>query len=172
MEFDASRLRRGELLAGGGAVVLLVSLLAIPWYGVTSPLAPTAAQLGAATSWNGWHGLAHLRWLVLLTIVLAFALVWLQATRNAPALPSAVGAFLTVIAILTVLALIYRVVINVPGSDSLVSRKAGGFVGLASAIAIVYGAYRSLREEGLPARDARTEVERVPLDPAAPTAHT
>jgi succinate-acetate transporter protein len=70
---------------------------------------------------------------------------------------------LTVLALLTSLALAYRVLINVPGSNSIVDRKAGGFVGLLATIAIFYGGYASMREEGLPERDARTEIETVRL---------
>ena len=35
--------------------------------------------------------------------------------------------------IVTVLVLIYRVLINVPGADSVVDRRAGAYVGLVSA---------------------------------------
>jgi hypothetical protein len=164
MEFDVSRLRRGELIAGGGAVVLLVCLFLLPWYGIKAPFGPTAATLpGAHRSVDGWHGLAHLRWLVLVTIVLALALVWRQAAGRAPALPVSISVILTVVGLLNLVALIYRVLINVPGSDSLVERKPGGFIGLVAAIAVLYGAYRSLREEGLSPGDARTEVETVHL---------
>jgi hypothetical protein len=170
MEFDVSRLRRGELIAGGGAVVLLVCLFLIPWYGIRAPFAQTAATLhGVHRSVDGWHGLAHLRWLVLLTIVLALALVVLQATRRAPALPVSVSVILTVVGLLNLVALIYRVLINVPGPDSQLERRAGAFIGLVAAIAVLYGAYRSLREEGLSDADARTEVETVDLgSPSAP----
>jgi hypothetical protein len=167
VDFDPSRLRRGELIAGGGAVVLAVSLFLLPWYGLRSPLGPTAASLGASTSFDGWNGLSHLRWLVLVTILVALALVWLQATRRAPALPVSASVVLTVLGFLTVLALIYRVVINVPGSDSLVDRKVGAFVGLLAAIVMTYGSYASMREEGLPGRDARTEIETVSLGSSA-----
>jgi hypothetical protein len=168
MKFDGSRLRPGELIAGGGAVVLLASLFGLSWYGVKAPLAPTAATLSRTTSFTGWDGLSHLRWLVLLTAVLALALVWLQGANRAPALPVAVSVILTVIALLDVLALIYRVLIDVPGANSPVDRKAGAFIGLVAAIAIFYGGYRSMRQEGLPKRDARTEIETVTLGPATP----
>ncbi len=71
MQFDLSRLRRGEWIAGGGAVVLAAAMFLLPWYGLESPLGPTAATLGQPTSWDGWHGLTNLRWLVLVTILVA-----------------------------------------------------------------------------------------------------
>jgi hypothetical protein len=168
MEFDGSRLRRGELIAGGGAVVLLGSLFLLPWYGVTPLLAPTASSLGRATSFTGWDGLSHLRWLVLLTGVLALALVWFQGANKAPAVPVSLSVILTAVALLDALALVYRVLINVPGANSHVDQKAGAFVGLVAAIAIFYCGYRSMREEGLSERDARTEIETVELGPTAP----
>ncbi|HWE32952.1 MAG TPA: hypothetical protein VG410_05660 [Solirubrobacteraceae bacterium] len=164
MEFQLSRLRRGEWIVGGGAVVLAAVMFLTPWYGVKSPLGPTAASLGGSTSWDGWNGLTNLRWLVLLTILVAFALVWLQATRRAPALPVTFGVILTLLSLLTTLALIYRVLIDVPGAGSVVERKAGGFVGILATIAICAGGYLSLREEGVASRDEQTEVERVSLD--------
>jgi hypothetical protein len=135
----------------------------LPWYGIKSPFGPTAASLGLTTSLDGWNGLSHLRWLVLITILAALALVWLQAARRAPALPSSFSVIVTVLGLLTSLALVYRVLINVPGSGSLVERKVGGFVGLLASLAIFYGGYLSLREEGLPERDARTEIETAAL---------
>jgi hypothetical protein len=163
VEFDPSRLRRGELIVGGGALALAVAMFLLPWYGVKSVLAPGLALSGHPTSFDGWNGLSHLRWLVLVTLLVAVALVWLQATRRAPALPVTFGMIVTVLGLLTVLALIYRVLINVPGANSLVDRKVGAYVGLIASVAVFYGGYASLRGEGLADRDARTEIETVPL---------
>jgi hypothetical protein len=169
MHFDRSRLRRGELLAGGGAVVLLFSLFLLPWYGVKGLFEPTAATLpGAGLSVDGWHGLSDLRWLTLITVALALALVWLQASRNAPALPVAVSVILTVVGLIEAIALLYRVLINVPGPNSIIDRKVGGFVGLVAAIVLEYGAFRSLREEGISPRDAPSEIEAVTVAPGEP----
>jgi hypothetical protein len=169
MELDVSRLRHGELIAGGGALALLLDLFTLNWYGFKSPYAPTASTLVGSTSYNGWHGLEHGHWLLLFTIVIALALVWFQATRRAPAIPAAVSMILIIVALLNVLALIYRVLINQPGPNSLVTEKAGAYVGLAAAVAILVGGYLSLRDEGVSARDAWSTVETVPLDPNAPT---
>src|SRR5262249_38081062 len=88
VDFDPSRLRRGEWLVGGGALVLVVSLF-VPWY----------------ASLNGWHGLENLRWLVLVTVLVALALVWFQATRRSPAVPVTFSAMVIVVGLLNLIAL-------------------------------------------------------------------
>ena len=67
---------------------------------------------------------------------------------------------------LTALVLIYRVLINVPGPNDVVSRDVGGFVGLVASFAIAYSGYRSLREEGLAPQDAPKEIPTIHLDQA------
>jgi hypothetical protein len=161
MDLDPSRLRRGELIVGASAVVLLASMFALKWYGLSGAIAPTASRLGQPTSWNGWNGLTHVRWLVLLTVAAALLLVFLQATRRAPALPVSMSVIVTVLGFLTALALVYRVLINEPGSDNLVDPKAGAFVALISGLVLAYGGYRSMRQEGIAARDAPGEIETV-----------
>jgi hypothetical protein len=137
MDFDASRLRRGELLAGAGAVLLLVFMLAGKWAG----------------SRSGWEALVSLRWLVAVTIGAAFGLVVVQTTRRAPAVPVTMSLIVTVLGIITVLALIYRVLINPPAQE-----HAAAYLGLLSAIGLAYGGYLSMREEGIARRDAPRDI--------------
>jgi hypothetical protein len=162
MDFDPSRLSRAELLVGAGAVVLLASMFFLEWYGFGGQPAPTG-PLGSSTSVNGWYALTTIRWLELVTIVCALWLAYLQASRRAPALPVSLSVIVTVLAFLTSLALLYRVLINEPGPDSLVEQKPGAFVGLLAAIVIVYGGYRSMRQEGIADKDAPAEIETVRL---------
>jgi hypothetical protein len=154
MDLDLSRLRHGEVIVGVGAVVLLASMFAFDWFGVSGQ---------AGHSITGWNALTHVRWLVLVCCICALALVYLQVSRRAPALPVALSVIVNVVGVLTVLALLYRVVINEPGPDSLVSQKPGAFVGLAAAIAIAYGSYASMRQEGIAERDAPREIETIRL---------
>jgi prepilin signal peptidase PulO-like enzyme (type II secretory pathway) len=141
MDADPARLRRGELLAGTGAVLLLVFMLAGKWYGHGG---------GART---GWEALTTLRWLLVVTIAAAFALVLAQITRRAPAVPVTLSLAVTLLGLISVLALIYRVLISAPAHE-----QAGAFLGLISALGLAYGGFLSLREEGIAHRDAPSEI--------------
>lgn len=141
MEFVPSRLRRGELLVGASATLLLVFMLASTWYDRPS---------GSLT---GWQALTDLRWLELATIVVAFGLVLAQMTRRAPAVPATMSLLVTVIGIINLLALIYRVLINAPAHEQV-----GAFLALASALGIAWGGYLSLRQEGIARRDEPREI--------------
>jgi hypothetical protein len=166
MDVDPSRLRRGEIIVGAASVVLLASMFVLEWYGLTAQLRPTAASLGSSTSVNGWDALTNVRWLMLLTIACGLALVYVQAARRAPAIPVTLSVLVTVLGLITVLVLIYRVLINEPGNDAVVEQEAGAFVGLASAIAIVIGGYLSMRDEGIADKDAPADIETVSMGPA------
>lgn len=166
MRFQWSRLRRAEVVAGVAAVVLLAAMFVLPWYGYKGDLAPLAARLGVSTSRDAWNSLSTTRWLILLTIVAALALVYLQATRPAPALPATFSLFVALLGGLTTLVLIYRVLINVPGPNDVVSRDVGGYVGLLASIAISFAGYRSLREEGIAPQDAPQQIATIHFDEA------
>jgi hypothetical protein len=158
MGFQWSRVRLGEIVAAFAAGLLLVSMFVLPWYGYKGELAPLAAKLGVSTTHDAWTSLSTARWVLLLTIVTSLALLYLQATRSAPALPATFSLFVAVLGGLSALVLIYRVLINVPGPNDIVSRDVGGFVGLICCCAIAYGGCRSLREEGIAPQDAPAEI--------------
>jgi hypothetical protein len=141
MGFDASRLRRGEVLAAAGGVLLLAFMFAGKWYGTGSHAR------------TGWEALTTLRWLVVVTIALAFLLTITQAMCRAPAIPATLSMIVTVIGTINVLALIYRVLISHPGHE-----QAGAYLALLSAIGLAYGGFVSLRQEGVARRDAPTEI--------------
>src|SRR5579863_2219760 len=113
MGFDMSRLRRGELLAGASAVLLLVFLLAGKWYG------------SGADAQTGWQALTVLRWLIAVSVLAAFVLVILQTTRRTPAIPVTMSMIVAVLGLITVLALIYRVLIDMPAHQ-----QSGAYLGL------------------------------------------
>ena len=158
MGLQPSRLRRSEVVAGASALALLVCVFALPWYGLSGE-----AGRGVSTSVNGWNGLTNLRWLMLLAIIAGLGLAVLQATQRAPAWPVIISVIGTVLGGLTVLALIDRVLIDVPG-PSAVDRRVGAFLGLVSACGIAYGSFRSLREEDPPDPEVIARIPVVSLD--------
>jgi type II secretory pathway component PulM len=141
MDLDPARLRHGEVLAGVGAVLLIVFMFAGNWYGHGS---------GSRT---GWQALTDLRWLVAVTIVCALALTITQATRRSPAVPVTLSVIVTVLGLITVLALIYRVLIDPPAHE-----RAFAYLGLLSALVLAYGGYASMRQEGIAERDGPGEI--------------
>jgi hypothetical protein len=162
---DPSRLRKGEVIAAGSGVLLLVLMVSLHWYGFSTPLGWTAATLGVPTSFTGWDALSHLRWLVVITVASALALAYFQAARRAPAIPARLSVIVTVLALVTFVVLGYRVLIHLPGSGDL-HAKPGAYLGLLSALGILCGGFASMRQEGISARDAQREIETVELESA------
>lgn len=160
-----SRLRTGEIIAGLGGVLLLVFMFALDWYGLAARLAEGHQGLPGATSWSGWQELPVIRWLLLVTGVCAILLAYFQASRRAPALPVALSVIVTALGAATLLSLLVRVLIappSLPGVGAL-DRLTGAYLGLFAALAILYGAYASMRQEGgaAPAELGELETLRV-----------
>ena len=141
MNLDPARLRRGELLAGTGGVLLLVFLVAGTWSG------------HHGTSRTGWQLLTNLRWLVLVTSVVAIAVALAQVTRRSPAIPVTLSMIVAVLGVITALALVYRVLISPAAPE-----QGGAILSLISSIALAYGGYLSLREEGIARKDGPGEI--------------
>ena len=130
------------MLAGASAVLLAIFLVGGKWYG-------DGGQTGG--SLTGWQALTDLRWLMLVTIVAAAGLVFAQVIRRAPAVPVTMSLIVMLLGIVTVVALIYRVLISPPPHQ-----EAGAYLGLLFAIGIMCGGYFSLRQEGI-ARAGRAD---------------
>jgi cytochrome bd-type quinol oxidase subunit 2 len=144
MNFDPSRVRRGELLAGASAVLLAIFLVGGKWYS-------GAGRTGGSVS--GWQALTDLRWLLLVAILAAVGLVVTQASRRAPAVPVTMSLIVMLLGIVIVVALIYRVLISPPPHQ-----QAGAYLGLLSALGIAVGGYLSLRQEGVARQDERRDI--------------
>jgi hypothetical protein len=153
MSLVPSRLRGGEWLAGAGAVVMTIALFVPRWYG------PVRGGPGART---GWSGATHLHWLLLLAILAGCALVVAQAACRGPALPACLSVIASVVAFVTVLWLLFRVVIDTPPHQD-----SGAWIELVGALGLLIGSYWSLRQEGIRPQDAPQDIEVVTLPPVA-----
>jgi hypothetical protein len=143
-------------MAGCSGALLLIFMFSVPWYAASSA---TAANEGVTSTYNGWNGLSHLHWLLLVTIVPALALTYFQATSRAPAIPITLSVIVTVLGGLSTVALIVRALISTP-SD--LDQRAGAYLGLVAAIGIAYGGYKSMRQES-GTDPARLNIETVRL---------
>jgi hypothetical protein len=141
---DVRRLRSGELLTAAGAIGLALVLFA-DWYGGRS----------------GWSTMTVGRVLLVLTIAPALTLV--VVTLRARAVSMATSAAIVTIGngTLVLLYLLYRVGIDEPGRNALVSVDAGAYLGLLCLLAILAGAWRSLADERTASAIARDQTERV-----------
>ncbi len=153
-----SRLRRPEWLVGVGGALLLASMLLLPWYSRTLSSGPPGPRYFVPVSLDGWHGLTGGRWLILVTVLAAFAVLLLQARHRAPALPVAFTLCTALLGGVTLAYLIVRVWVLPPGG-----REIGGWIGLLGAAVIAYAANASIRLEGIAPADAPAEIPTVRL---------
>ncbi len=143
----APRVGRGELISSGSALALLVLLFAVKWFGVNQLPSKLLAGAGRATSLNGWQGLAIVRWLVLLAIMVAIGSLVLHINQSQHGRQTDTGAAVMVLGLVAAGLLIYRVLIALPASYQVVDQKLGAMLGLLSALGIALGGYESMREE-------------------------
>jgi uncharacterized membrane protein len=131
------RLRDGDWIAGAGGIALLAAMFA-DWHAASS-------QAGA----SAWQAFSVLDVVLALLALFPLALVALQATRDSPALPVAFSVFATVAGTLAALLVLYRIA-NQPGPNDAVDVEAGAWIGLAAALAVAAGGWRSMRVEAMP----------------------
>lgn len=148
MSFDLRRLRLGERIAGLAAVLLFVDLF-LDWYGH-----------GGGEGQSAWRALGILAPLLFLLVLTALALAALSAAQRSVSLPIAASVVLIAFGIVMTLLVLYRVLLNEPGADHVVTQKAGAWIGLILCAAVTYGGYRSLREEGTGFAEAKAQAER------------
>ena len=143
------RVRAGELIAGAGAVAMLVVMF-LPWY---------EAGGRDLTAWQAF-GIVD----VLLAVVAALALAFLasQVLGPGPALPVALGVIAAVPTLLAVLLVAYRI-LNQPGPNDTVEVRFGAWLGLLATAVTFYGIWRSMSDErARPADPPAPEPERRP----------
>jgi hypothetical protein len=128
---SARRLRAGELVALAGAILVIVSLVE-PWY---------EGMLGTLDVWDTFGpGVA----LLLAATCAALALVLSTVTERSPALPVSTAVWTVLLGVIAVVAAIVRVLERPDHASSLC---VGAWLALAGAVAILLGAWLSLRDE-------------------------
>lgn len=151
--FRAARIRWPEWVAGLGSLVLLYSLVGLSWSTHLRASGGQGPKVYVSNSEDGWHALSHAHWLILLTVLVGLALLLLQGTRRAPALPVAFSFFVIVLGALSTVWLIVRVPIDPSGG-----RELGGWLALISAAILAGAGYASFRMEGIAPEDGPQEI--------------
>jgi len=141
---DTSRLTTGDIIAGVGGIVLLISLF-LPWYGVSVDV----AGFSASESGSGWEALGFID---ILLFLIAIAAIGIVAARAAGVLPADLPAPVILLGLgaLAVLLVLFRI-IDIPVDGDIpdevdLSRKAGIFIALIASAAVAYGGWRTNTE--------------------------
>jgi hypothetical protein len=145
----ARSLTWGELISGVSALALLVLTLVVPWYGVDGIPGQPGSRGGMAGTQTGWEGLTDVRWLILLTVLVAFATLAVHAVGPARQTVAALRLALLALAWATAVVLVVRVLIDLPSSEEVVDQKLGALIGLAAALGLAIGASQAIREQRL-----------------------
>jgi hypothetical protein len=162
-----TRIEPGEVISALSAVALLVVMFFTAWYGVDQLPSRLLAGAGRASAENAWHGLTIVRWVMLVTIIVAVGSVALHASQSAHGTKTDTGAAITALGLLTAALLFYRVLIALPAPDRVVDQKLGALLGLLSAMGIAVGGYESMREERGPRVGSKRSRDRLASGGAA-----
>ena len=125
------RVRVGELLALLGAACVIVSLLE-PWY---------EGALGRLDAWDTFGPAVVL---LMAAVCAALALVLVNLAERSPALPVSLAVWSVLLGLIAVIAAVVRVLER---PDHATSLCAGAWLALAGAVAILAGAWQSVRDE-------------------------
>jgi hypothetical protein len=141
---DLRRLRSGELLAGGAAAGLLVAMF-LAWFGGRS----------------AWETMAIARVVLVALVLCALTLVVLTVTSRTVAMACSAATITVGVGAIALLLVLYRVVIDEPGSNASVTVDLGAYLGLLLVFGVVAGAWRTLADERTATPASLRQTERV-----------
>jgi hypothetical protein len=159
---DIGKLRRGELIAGAGGLLLLIALFFVDWYSagasVTLPLGTTVNVSGDFGPWDSEGFLGFIANLVILAAAIsAVGLAVLTATSRTVALPVAASALTASLGIGAVAMVLLRMLFQ-PGPNELIDLKFGILLALIASLIVAYGGWESMKEEGTTFDSARDQL--------------
>jgi hypothetical protein len=147
---DLNRLRRGELIAAVGGIVLLFALLFLNWYSVGASVATPLGDVSVGAEFGAWDRQGFLGTLANLVIlaagIAAVGLAVLTAMSRTVALPVAASALTATLGIGAVVLVVGRMIFQ-PLPNELVDLEVGIFIALAGAVAVAVGGWQSMEEE-------------------------
>jgi hypothetical protein len=149
---DLRRLRHGEWIAGIAGTALLVALF-LDWYSAD----------GGATA-NAWESFAVADVVFALAALMGIALALAAVTQRSPAVPQTISSLTVPVAfVAAVLVVIYA--LSLP--DGASGRELGLYLGIAGALGVLVGAWRSMGDQSFP-KAAAPQVEVTPLPAPKP----
>jgi hypothetical protein len=159
---DLSKLRRGELIAAVGGIVLLFSMFILDWYAggvnLSTPFGDASVSGGGFGPWDGQGFTGTIADLVILAAaVAAIGLAVVTATSRTVALPVAASALTAGLGFAAVVMVLLRMVFQ-PGPNEFVELRFGIWLALISSAVIAYGGWEAMREEGTSFDDARDQL--------------
>jgi hypothetical protein len=179
---DLSKLRRGELIAAVGGIVLLFSMFALDWYevstNVSTPFADVTVHGGGISAWESQGFTGTIANLVILAAGLtAVALAVVTATSRTVALPVAASALTAGLGIASVVMVVLRMLFQ-PSQNEFVDLRFGIWLALIASGVIAYGGWEAMKEEGTTFEQARDQLrdrvqaggDTAPPSQTAPTA--
>jgi hypothetical protein len=154
----------GELTSAGSALALLTLMFVTKWYGVAGVPDPSAARPAVSTAVDAWHGLTIVRWVMLLTVLVAVGSVVLHVSQRSHGVQTDTSRLVTVLGSLTAVLLIYRVLIALPAADRITDQKLGAALAVICALGIALGGRQSMleAERSRPGATARRRRDRRP----------
>jgi hypothetical protein len=173
---ELGKLRRGELIAAAGGLLLLIALFFVDWYSagtsVRLPLGTTVNVSGDFGAWDSEGFLGFIANLVILAAALsAVVLAVLTATSRTIALPVAASAITAGLGIAAVAMVLLRMIFQ-PGPNELIDLKFGILLALIASLIVAYGGWESMREEGTTFDHARDQLQSRYARRAAPEPRT
>ncbi len=166
MNLDISRLRRSDRIVGASAIALFIFLFFFKWYGGSA--GSSAGGLNVSNSYSGWHTFTNSRWIWLITIVVALGSVAIAAGALKFKSPVQLGVLVAGLGALTTLLIFYRIVHHPSGGSSgtvagvsysySYGIKIGIWLGLIAAVALTYGGYLTMGDEGTSLADVREQA--------------
>jgi hypothetical protein len=155
---DLGKLRRGELIAAAGGLLLLIALFFVDWYSRQE----IVLLGGSSTGVNAWDDLgffgAIANLVILAAAISAVALAVLEMTSRSVALPVAASAITAALGFAAVGMVLLRILFQ-PGPNALTDIKFGIVLALIAAGIVAYGGWESMKEEGTTFDSARDQLQ-------------
>ncbi len=149
MNFSLTRLGRGERIVAAAALALFVVLFFFTWFSVSVPRLFSAfvSSAGYNTSFTGWHTLTSTRWVLVLAILAALALIVIVGSglQVSSLSRSRLGALVSALGGLATLLVFRRTIVDHPGGNG-VHVKLGAYLGLLTCALLAFGGYVVMSE--------------------------